>query len=49
MKIKSINMIIRYGKSSIKAQQSTVNEDITKYPTRKNSSLTKIKTQKFTW
>lgn len=38
-----MNMIITYRESNIKAQQSYVSEDITKYPISKNSSLTQIK------
>lgn len=38
-----MNMIITYRESNIKAQQSYVSEDITKYPISKNSSLTQIR------
>lgn len=38
-----MNMIITHRESNIKAQQSYVSEDITKYPISKNSSLTQIK------
>lgn len=42
-----MNMIITYRESNIKAQQSYVSEDITKYPISKNSSLTQIKSSTF--